>query len=308
MRTIWPFRYVGLKLLSLGLGLLLWLVVSGEGTVDRGLRVPLELQQFPSDLWLESEPPANVDIRVRGSSGTLSRLALGDVVATLDLRGAQPGRQLFRLTPEQVRVPFGVEVVQVDPATVALAFARALSRQVPVVPVIEGKPAPGYVVGKISTDLGTVEAIGPENAVRRVTEALTEPVSVAGAQDTVRETVTVGLLDPLLRLKSPRPAVVTVEIAAAPASRVFHDVVVRLRNLAPGFSAEAAPVAVEIGLRGSREGLSRVDPGDMRVFVDLGGLGAGQYTLAPRAEIAGDVGVTSVNPQTVRVRISRAAN
>ena len=32
------------------LALLLWLVVSGEGTVERALRVPLELQEFPPGL------------------------------------------------------------------------------------------------------------------------------------------------------------------------------------------------------------------------------------------------------------------
>src|SRR5207302_56403 len=44
-RVFWPFGHLGLKLLSFGLALLLWMVVSGEETVERGLRVPLELQQ-----------------------------------------------------------------------------------------------------------------------------------------------------------------------------------------------------------------------------------------------------------------------
>ena len=44
----------------------------------------------------------------------------------------------------------------------------------------------------------------------RVTEALTEPVSVAGARQDVTETVNVGFQDPALRLKTPRQATVTV--------------------------------------------------------------------------------------------------
>ena len=42
------------------------MVVAGEQTVERGLRVPLELQQFPAGLELQGEPPALVDVRVRG--------------------------------------------------------------------------------------------------------------------------------------------------------------------------------------------------------------------------------------------------
>ena len=48
-------------------------------------------------------------------------------------------------------------------------------------PAVDGRPAPGYVVGPMSADPSTVEVIGPESAVKRATEALTEPVSVAGA-------------------------------------------------------------------------------------------------------------------------------
>src|SRR5262249_36708870 len=55
MATIWPFRHLGLKALSLVLALLLWMIVSGEETVERGLRVPLELQQVPAGLELTGE-------------------------------------------------------------------------------------------------------------------------------------------------------------------------------------------------------------------------------------------------------------
>src|SRR4249920_2624400 len=99
----WPFRHFGLKLLALGVAVLLWMIVSGEETVERGLRVPLELQQVPAGLELLGEVPATVDVRVRGASGTLSRVGTGDVIAVLDLRGARAGRRLFPLTPEQMR-------------------------------------------------------------------------------------------------------------------------------------------------------------------------------------------------------------
>ena len=92
MRAIWPFRHLGLKLLSFGLAVSLWMVVAGEETVERGLRVPLELQQFPSGLELQSEPPSTVDVRVRGASSALGRLSAADVVAVLDLRAAGPIR------------------------------------------------------------------------------------------------------------------------------------------------------------------------------------------------------------------------
>jgi YbbR domain-containing protein len=214
-RSIWPFRHVGLKLLSVGLAVLAWMVVSGETTVERGLRVPLELQQMPEGLELQGELPALVDVRVRGGSDTLSRMAAGDLVAVIDVHTARAGQRLFQLTPELVRAPFGVQVLQVSPASVAMVFERTATKQVPVVPSVEGTPAPGFVVGNVTSDPQTVEVTGPESAVESATEATTEPVSVAGAREAVNDRVTVGFLDPTLRLKNPRPASVHIEIVTA---------------------------------------------------------------------------------------------
>ena len=96
-------RNFGLKVLSIFIAALLWLVVAGDSVVERVLRVPVELQNLPSELEIVSNPPDTVEVRLRGSSGTLSRMAPGDVAAVIDLRAARPGRRLFHLTPGQDR-------------------------------------------------------------------------------------------------------------------------------------------------------------------------------------------------------------
>ena len=60
MKRIWPFEHFGLKVLSVGVAVLLWMAVAGEETVERGLRVPLELQQFPpaSSCRAKCRPPS----------------------------------------------------------------------------------------------------------------------------------------------------------------------------------------------------------------------------------------------------------
>jgi YbbR domain-containing protein len=302
--TPWPLRHPGLKLLSLGLAVLLWMTVAGEEMVERSLRVPLELQQFPLGLEFAGDVPATVDVRVRGGSGVLSRLGAGDVVAVLDLRNARPGQRLFTVTTEQVRVPFGVEVVQIMPSAIAMAFEPSATRLVKVVPAVDGRPAAGFVVGPMTADPVSVEVVGPESAVRRATEAMTEPVSVSGAREHVRETVSIGMLDPAVRLKTPRTASVTVHILPAPLERTVRHRAVHLRNLASMLSAEANPTAVDVTLRGNRDALNRVLADDVVAYIDLSGLGAGEYTLTPHAEALQDAGVVRIEPSSVKVRIT----
>jgi YbbR domain-containing protein len=300
----WLFGNLWLKLLSIGLALMLWMVVSGEETVERGLRVPLELTQVPTGLELLGDVPATVDVRVRGASGTLSRVAAGEVVAVLDLHTAQSGRRLFPLTPEQVRVPFGVEIVQVQPSAVTMAFELSASREVPIVPAVDGRPAPGFVIGPLTAEPRLVEIIGPDSAVKRATEVVTEPVSVAGATTQVKQSVLLGLLDPALRLKTARSALVTVQILPAPLERTLRNQPVHLRNLGPNLQAEAVPPAVDLTVRGNRDTLGRVAADDLTAFIDLAGLGPGQYSLTVHADSSRDAGVTRVTPDAVQVRVT----
>jgi YbbR domain-containing protein len=248
-------------------------------------------------------------LRIRGGSGTLSRLSPADIVAVVDLHGARAGQRLFHVTPEQVRVPFGVEIVQITPSTVALVFEISTSKLVRVVPAYDGKPAPGFIVGKVNSVPETVEIVGPESAVKRAAAALTEPISVAGAREAVRGTVPVGVLDSTLRLKTSRTVVVEVQILPAPLERVVHGLPVRWRNLSPNLVLQFTPVVVDISVRGTREGLNRIGADDLSAFVDVVGLGAGDYSLPVRAESARtEAGVFQIEPSKVRVRITSDKN
>src|SRR5258708_1730625 len=163
-----PFRHLGLKILAIALASLLWLTVAGEHVVERSLRVPLEFRNIPRALEIVGNTPDSVDVRLRGSSAVLSRLQPGEIVAVLDLSSARSGSRLFHIRSDEVRAPFGVEVSQVVPATLALELEKSARRTVPVVPAIEGDPSPGFIVGRYAADPPTVEGVGPDSHVRQV--------------------------------------------------------------------------------------------------------------------------------------------
>jgi len=300
-----PFRHLGLKFVSVAMAVALWFAVAGEQTVERSLRVPLELQNIPADLELVQDSPfGNADIRVRGSSSVLSQLDSGDVVAVLDLSTAKPGPKMFALTREHIRVPWGVEVTQVSPSTVPLSFERSGSRTVPIDPIVEGEPADGYqVVGK-RCDPAAVKVVGPESALKPLRVAVTEPVSVTGATQPVRETVTVGLMDSRVRLERPVNATVVVEIVPTPVQRAVKNVPVRIRNSVPRLSARVVPPVVTVLLQGPKNVVDGLRPDQVDAYVDLAGLGPGRYNLSVRVN-SPDLSVIRTDPATVRVNIGR---
>jgi YbbR domain-containing protein len=226
------------------------------------------------------------------------------VVGVLNLAPARPGTRLFHLLTDEVRVPYGVQVAQVTPATIPLSFERSGSRIVPVVPAVEGDPAPGYVAGRITSVPAVVEVVGPVSLLGDLKTATTEPVSIDRAARPVTDTVTVGVANDNLRLREPISAVVTVEIAPVKAERVLAAVPVRTTNVPTGRSATVAPDAVRLIVRGPKDRVDALLESTLEPHVDLTGLQPGRMTLPVKVTAAApDIEVVRIEPESVRVTI-----
>jgi YbbR domain-containing protein len=298
-----PFRHFGLKAAAVGIATLLWFAVGGEKIVERSLRAPLEIQNRPPALEPVGDTPGVIDVRVRGTSTSLARLSAGDVTAVLDVAMARPGRNLFQIGPGNVRAPFGVEVTYAGPSTVPLVYERQASRVVPIEPDVEGDPAPGYEVRRVTAEPAEVEIIGPESALRDLPEATTEPIELKASAAPVRESVAIAILSSAARLRVPRDAVVTVDIQPVPIERTISAVPVRMPQLRAGQRARSAPPNVSVTVRGDSETLKQLGAGAIEASVDLAGLGAGQYTLPVRVAPSPLFGVVRVVPAQVQITV-----
>jgi YbbR domain-containing protein len=296
-----PFRHFGLKLLSIALAGAIWIGVGDQRTGERTMRVPLEYHNMPAQLELMASPPDSVEIRLRGPSGTIGRLMPGEVVAVLDLTPARSGTRLFHLLADEVRVPYGVTVSQVNPAAVPLTFEPSTKRTVPVVPVVDGEPAPGFRVGRILASPEQVAIVGPTSHVVGIPSATTEPVSVAGAAAVVVDRVTIGVANELVRLDQPQSANVTVEIIPIAEDKRLERVPVQARGLATGHAVTIEPASVVVVLRGARARLAPLTTAT--AYVDVTGVAAGRYSLPVKVEPIADIQVAAIEPATVAVRI-----
>lgn len=277
-----------LKVISLGLAVLLWYVIAGEKTSEMGVSVPVELQNFPKDLELTGDPTNEVEVRLRASPGIIQRLGPGDISARIDVTGAVEGERIVHLTGDSIRVPFGVQVVKVNPAIITLNFERTFEKVVPVRPRLLGRPAAGFEVAESTANPADVQVVGPKSRVHDIESAYTEPVPVEGARTNVVERVHVGLDDPMLRIQGTPRAEVTVRIREVHEVRTLHGLPIEVRN-GPG---QPRPAEARVVLSGPASMLARVKPEDVRAYVEAeggrpGGLAPIAVELAP-----GHAGVT----------------
>jgi YbbR domain-containing protein len=290
---------LSLKVASLLLALALWFVIAGEKSSERGLKAPLELQNFPQGFELTGDLLDSVDVRLRASPGIIHRLSAGDVSAQIDLAGAEEGERIVHLSPQAIRVPFGVEVVKVTPSIVTLNFERTLQRSVPVRPRLLGRPALGYEVAEMTSEPAEVRISGPKSRVQEIESAFTEPVSVEGAQANVVDSVTIGVDDPMLRLLGSSRARVTARVREVQERRAFERLEVDTR----GGEAQVRPATVRVTVEGPASLVRRLRREDVHPFVSVGeGVG-----LAGKLKVTVDLGQEGLNvvasePAEVTVR------
>ncbi|MBI2116508.1 MAG: YbbR-like domain-containing protein [candidate division NC10 bacterium] len=205
---------LGLKLLSVVLAVFLWAVVLGEQKVEVTRTVPLEITNLPRDLILVNDPPDSLEVRLRGPKTLVTTLASREV----DLEGLPKsfveGENVIAIRPETVRVPRGIEVVEVTPRRVRVVLDAMAVREVEVSPRVEGAPAKGFALKRVTSTPARIRMAGPKNELRRLTRVYTVPISLDGqtASFTTR-----AMLEPAgrqIRALDEVPIIVGVEIGS----------------------------------------------------------------------------------------------
>jgi hypothetical protein len=291
-----------IKLLSLALAAVLWLVIAGEKSSEMGMSVPIELQNFPKDLELTGEMLTAIALRLRASPGVIHGLGPTQVSVRLDLADVREGERIFHLNAENVRVPFGVRVVKITPSILTLKFERTLQKEVPVRPRLVGRPAAGYEIYEVASRPAEIRISGPQSAVLSVETAYTEPISVEGARADIEETVNIGLGDPVLRLQGATDVKALARIREIPEDRAFEGIPLQVQ----GRAVSVRPSLVTVEVTGPASTIRHVRASDVwaRVEADPTQPGKRLPVIAGVAPGLAGVSVKRVAPADVSVRYS----
>jgi hypothetical protein len=203
---------LGLKLLSVVLAIFLWAVVLGEQKVEVTLSIPLEIKDLPRDLVLVNEPVDTLEVRLRGPKTLVTTLAPREVALEGLPKSFAEGENVISIRPGAVRVPRGIEVMEVNPHRVRLVLDAIVVREVTVSPRIEGVPAKGFVLKRVTSSPSRVRLAGPKSELRRLTRVYTLPISLEGQASSFS---TRAMLEPAgrqIRTLNEDPIIVGVEI------------------------------------------------------------------------------------------------
>lgn len=199
--------------------------------------------------------------------------------------------------------------VAVTPGRLAVTVAitqRAGFREVAVKLVYRGQPAQGYRITNITVapSIITVSSSDPARVRELPGFVETEELDISDLSDDVTLRLALQLPEGVTPVGEP-VVLVQVNIAAIESSLQVQRPL-EVQNLGPGLVASFSPETVGVFLSGPLPTLDNLQEGDVRVIVNLEGLGVGTYQLTPQVILLPEnLRAENLLPSTVEVVLVR---
>lgn len=199
------------KLLSLLIAFGLWAIVVREPELVTSQSAPVFFKDLPKDLEIGSEVPDRVHLEIRGPAGKLTPASLADTAILLDLSSVRTaGERTFTVSGPSLNLPRGVTFLRAIPSQLRLRFDRVLTKEVPVqVRIATPQPA-GYTMIDQVIRPEKLKITGPENHVRQIESAQTDPIDLSGVVSNAEFHVHAYVSDPQVRFEG--PSIVTLRV------------------------------------------------------------------------------------------------
>lgn len=297
-----------LKLVSLGLAFILWvLVMGGKRLMVEFKDIPLQFMNLPPAMSLTGDTIDAVNVRLRASDTILSSLTAGQIDISLDLSNITYGEQYIPITFDKIRVPFGAEVIKVTPTTIRLLVEKRVEKEIPIVPNFGGSPAPGYKLIRFSLSPARVAIIGAESEAEEVGEATTDLIPLEGRKAGFSEVVNIALAHPNVSIIGQRTTQVSVEIGEANVEMTLSDVPISF--VSQIYLTMVEPPTVSVTIKAPSEILRQIKNESIKATVNVARLKPRlqPYILSPEVSfdpsLAAAIELIAVDPDEVKVRV-----
>ena len=172
----------GIKLLSLGLSLTLWLYVTSTGKTELTLTVPIELRNVPVGMTVVGDVTGNLEVRMQGQERVLRDSTISKkVVAQLDLSMLKEGENLVRISPDDLKRPGGTLVTHISQYDVKIKLERLTRKAFRLRPVLRGTPAEGYQLTGTEVMPPKIVIEGPASVIKLLDRLETMPIDIQKA-------------------------------------------------------------------------------------------------------------------------------
>jgi YbbR domain-containing protein len=222
----------------------------------------------------------------------------------VDLSAATPGPLVVKMSPDEIEVPRRVSVVRIEPSSFTVTIDNRMGKIMPVVPDLNGDPAPGYVISRVVAVPSIVALSGPMSVLEAMTAVRTTPIDVGGLTETTRKEVALHLnRDPHVQAFGESP----VEVEIVVEYKIVEKRLTLPVHAMPGnLKYVITPDSIELLLRGPENTLKKLSQDNgVQVHVDIADLKPGTYVRPATIEPPLDTTLVEAKPEVFTVEIMK---
>jgi YbbR domain-containing protein len=174
---------------SLAIALLMWVsLISGHGEMlEKIITVPVEYTATAEDVVMTGSKVNEVRLHLAGSKSDFDTLSLSNMSVKVSLAKLSEGKQTLPISRENIRLPRGISLLDMDPPSLEVSLAKLAQASLPIKPQIVGKLPQGVRLVSIEVRPDTLSVFLPSGDTgKKYKNITTTPVYL----DNIRETTT----------------------------------------------------------------------------------------------------------------------
>lgn len=290
---------IGVKIISIAVAVILWIVVLGSRIVEVTKDIPVEIIT-PADIIPANEVVERVAFRLSGPKAFLRAiLDRKEDPIRINLEGSKPNLITYRFFSDSIRLPIGVKVLSINPAAVLIKLEYLRRREIPVRPFLRGSPPEGFKIIKTEIKPSTIKIKGAESRVDSLTEILSTPIDVSYLKQSIERDVGLELTKLGVQLEGPLPRV---SIQIEPLSANFRIKNVDVRVLS-NHKVRVEEKSVTVLVRADARDIKYIDRAKVFGAVDLRGKPKGRYEEPVKITLPEELGLVRVIPEKIHITL-----
>jgi YbbR domain-containing protein len=243
-------------------------------------------------------------VRVSGPRDIVRTLIANQMLVIADLSHKEPGERIVQLRADETSLAEAVRVLQIEPSSIRIRLEPTARKRVKVAARFTGQIEEGKEIYQAHLAPEEVEIEGPQSQINKLDRVVAETVNLDGRRESFQSSVEVEPPHYSVRIATPGPIRLSVEIGEKRSLRRFTNVPVQWLDQPAAGRLLTKTVAVEID--GPKSAVEALRAEDLRVEIRTTGLSSGVDRVIPQVRLPAsadkNIEVRNVIPGEVKLK------
>jgi YbbR domain-containing protein len=293
------FKNPKILFLSIFFAVILWIYLNLSYTYSIEMEVPLELTYSKSEA-VADQLPSNLDVTVNGRGWDLLNIIMFKKLQyKLDLSKYKQESKIItnQSIQERLNLPSNVSLTKIEPEEIDINLDKYSEKYVRLRSNLIVKTKDSYkLVGSIKLSPDSVKIIGANSVLSKIKFIPTEVKVIEDINSNMSGLINIkDTLGNLIKIepKSVRYSF-NVELSA---DKNFADLDIAINNVPENKEVLLIPPKAEISLKGGVEQLSKINPAEIKLFIDFKKLEDDTLGyFVPEIQLPVEANVININP------------